>query len=83
MKHKANSKAGNGQSSPAKGKGKNQQEAKDSKNNGGHGQDMVDLKDYPLRLPEFASFDLSKQVPRLHSGKKLSIFRKIELVSDI
>ena len=36
--------------------------------------DSIDLKDCPLRLPEFANLDHAKLVPRYTSGNTIFIF---------
>ena len=73
--------------SPAKGKGKgivdgngsgiNKLGNKDRRESIGMGSDKelrgdsIDLKDCPLRLPEFANVDHTKLVPRYTSGNRL------------
>ncbi len=61
MKHKPKSSAG---SSPTKGKTQGKGKDKGSSSN----SEPIDLKDCPLRLPEFAEIDHSKVVPRYSAG---------------
>ena len=37
--------------------------------------DSIDLKDCPLRLPEFANVDHAKLVPRYTSGKRVFVMK--------
>ena len=41
--------------------------------------DSIDLKDCPLRLPEFADVDHAKLVPRYTSGNRLEYFLRIKI----
>ena len=82
MKHTKNKANANTSSSPSKGKGERGKGKSDVGNRDkerresiGIGSDKelrgdsVDLKDCPLRLPEFANSDHAKLVPRYTSGR--------------
>jgi hypothetical protein len=57
MKHKPKATSSASSSSPPKGKGKEKSSP-----------ESIDLKDFPIRLSEFAEIDDSKVVPRYYAG---------------
>lgn len=63
MKHKAKS-----SSSSAATKGKSNGKGKDKPVGSSSSSEPIDLKDCPLRLPEFAEIDHAKVLPRYSSG---------------
>jgi hypothetical protein len=70
MKHKPKSSS----SSPTKGKTHGKGKEKGSSSTNGS-TETIDLKDCPLRLPEFAEIDPSKVVPRFSAGLILVLLR--------
>ena len=65
MKHKSKTSTG---SSPTKGKGKGGIHGKGKDKNGSGSGEVIDLKDSPLTLPEFATSEQNKMIPRYSSG---------------
>ena len=61
MKHKPKSTAASPPKGKSQGKGKDKGSSLSS-------SEPIDLKDCPLRLPEFAEIDHSKVVPRYSAG---------------